>query len=315
MMWGFFMLLTDCFSVNSSSQGTDSKFCNSANLQFCNDLAHAGASPVLGNFEPARKPEQGQAASGLVPFSTSEKCHLVDSQASRLSRMKSGVMTATRLITSELEAIKGIRYRPWMITPTYRPGVEYSPRHISSLLGLLRKWASRHDFILRYVWVAEIQGKRFNKGDALLGECVHYHLLVWVPARLTLPKPDKQGWWRHGMTQRILVNKPISYMLKYASKGGAISFPPGLRLHGCGGLSDSARSERTWWLLPRWVRSLWSISDCPRRAASGGFVLRSTGEWFPSIWRVVVNAGNVMVELKENLSEYFSDDHMKLLNL
>ena len=82
----------------------------------------------------------------LVPFSTSEKCHLVDSQAARLARMKSGVMTATRLITSEVETIKGIRYRPWMITPTYRPGVEYSPRHISSLIDSLRKWATRHDF-------------------------------------------------------------------------------------------------------------------------------------------------------------------------
>ena len=265
--------------------------------------------------ELASNHDLASASAGLVPFSTSEKCHLVDSQAARLARMKSGVMTATRLITSELETIKGIRYRPWMITPTYRPGVEYSPRHISSLLDSFRKWAARHDFTLRYVWVAEIQEKRFNRGGSLLGECVHYHLLVWVPARLTPPKPDKQGWWQHGMTQRILVNKPISYMLKYASKGGAISFPPGLRLHGCGGLSDSARSERTWWLLPKWVRSLWSIADCPRRVAGGGFVLRSTGEWWPSIWRVVVNAGNVMIELKENLSEFFSDDQIKILQI
>ena len=48
-----------------------------------------------------------------------------------------------------------------------------------------------------------------------------------------------------------------------------------------------------------------SIADCPRRVAGGGFVLRSTGEWWPSIWRVVVDAGNVMIELKENLSEFF----------
>ena len=265
--------------------------------------------------ELASNHDLASASAGLVPFSTSEKCHLVDSQAARLARMKSGVMTATRLITSELETIKGIRYRPWMITPTYRPGVEYSPRHISSLIDSLRKWATRHDFTLRYVWVAEIQEKRFNKGGSLLGECVHYHLLVWVPARLTPPKPDKQGWWRHGMTQRTLVNKPISYMLKYSSKGGAISFPPGLRLHGCGGLSDSARSDRTWWLRPQWVRSLWSIADCPRRVAGGGFVLRSTGEWWPSIWRVVVDAGNVMIELKENLSEFFSDDQIKILQI
>ena len=56
--------------------------------------------------ELASNHDLASASAGLVPFSTSEKCHLVDSQAARLARMKSGVMTATRLITSELKLLK-----------------------------------------------------------------------------------------------------------------------------------------------------------------------------------------------------------------
>ena len=167
---------------------------------------------------------------------------------------------------------------------------------------------------LRYVWVAEIQEKRFNKGGSLLGECVHYHLLVWVPARLTPPKPDKQGWWRHGMTQRTLVNKPISYMLSIQARGSYF-FSTWSTVTWVRWAFSSARSERTWWLLPKWVRSLWVLQIVSRRVAGGGFVLRSTGEWWPSIWRVVVDAGNVMIELKENLSEFFSDDQIKILQI
>lgn len=137
--------------------------------------------------------------------------------------MKSGVMTASRLIFEELQGSKE-RYQPWMVTPTYRPGQIWKPSHISSLCKCFRAWASRRGFKLRYVWVAEIQEHRYQSG-ALLGECVHYHLLLWIPKRFSLPKPDKQGWWRHGSTQRISVNRPLRYMLKYVSKGEVANYP------------------------------------------------------------------------------------------
>ena len=127
---------------------------------------------------------------GLVPFSTSDtrgsgdsETVLIDTRAARLRRMKSGVMTATRLICGELDQTAE-RWRPWMITPTYRPGEVWKPTHITALVKCFRAWAERQGFRLRYVWVAEIQQRRYRAG-AIPGECVHYHLLIWLPARLS----------------------------------------------------------------------------------------------------------------------------------
>ena len=278
----------------------------------------AGAGSAAGCVQ--RTPPDG--AGGLVPFSTTDTREFgglpnapliqIDRKAGRLKRMKSGVMTAARLISEELEKT-GERWQAWMITPTYRPGESWEPTHITRLVKCMRAWAERRGFALRYVWVAEIQERRYARGDAVLGGCVHYHLLVWLPKRFSPPKPDKQGWWPHGMTQRLLVNKPISYMLKYVSKGGAISFPPGLRLHGCGGLTSTARNHRGWWLSPRWVRAIWADSDSPRRAPGGGFVSRVTGVWYPSIYRVIQKGGQIFVALRDDLRSLFPPDVLRRL--
>lgn len=258
------------------------------------------------------------APGGLVPFSTSDtreetegeqedplannrRLTLVDNVAGRIRRMKSGVMTAARLIFEEL-AKSGERWQPWMITPTYRPGEEWAPHHITGLVKCMRTWAERQGFKLRYVWVAEIQEGRYNRG-ALLGECVHYHLLVWIPKRFVPPKPDKQGWWSHGMTQRLRVNRPLRYILKYASKGDRVKFPKGLRLHACGGLNEASRDNRIWWLSPRWVRAIWSDTDKPRRAKGGGFVSRVTKERIPSIFKVMFMYGYIFISQRHDIAE------------
>jgi hypothetical protein len=228
----------------------------------------------------------------------------IDVKAARLKKMSSGVLNAARLIDQELQG--PFRYFPWMITLTYRPGVVWDSRHISDCVRHYRRWADRHGFQLKYVWVAEIQERRYAKGGALLGECVHYHLLLWVPARLSPPKADKQGWWAHGMTQRVRVKRPIKYMMKYASKGGSVSFPKGLRIHGCGGLSPASRDDRRWWSMPRWVRALCSVADRPFRCRGGGFLLRSTGEFFTSIYEVFLSGGKIFCSLKNDLLDNFS---------
>lgn len=270
--------------------------------------------------------ESDARSAGLVPFSTSDtrpiqeafqpssgdsQLILIDRKAGRLRRMKSGVMTAARLIHERIGSDGG-RWRAWMITPTYRPGSKWHPRHITALVKNLRAWATRQGVPFRYVWVAEIQQRRKASG-ADLSECVHYHLLCWLPARLCPPKPDKVGWWRHGMTQRLEVKRPLKYILKYASKGDDVEFPPGLRLHGCGGLESDQRIERTWWQMPRWVRSLWTAQDRPRRAPGGGFVIRATGAWYPSIYRVFVTMGVVLCTLKDDLLAYYSLDQVAQL--
>lgn len=257
---------------------------------------------------------------GLVSFSTSvfegdssPRLIEVNQLEGRLKRMRSGVLTAGRLIVAELEQ-EHTRYIPWMLTFTYRPGVIWQPFHITHSIKSYRTWADKHGFKLRYVWVAEIQEGRFLRGGSLLGECVHYHLLIWVPARLTPPMADKQGWWSHGMTQRIRVKRPLRYLMKYASKGESVQFPKGLRIHGCGGLSSSARNERTWWLLPRWVRALFDIDDMPRRSPGGGIVSRLTGEWLPSIYQVVLTGGAIFIRLRDDLAGFFSKEQIEKMS-
>ena len=135
------------------------------------------------------------AQEGLVSFPTSFQPDgriEIDSLKSRLARMQSGVLTSARLISKQLE---GKDYQPWMLTLTYRPGDQWEPHHISDCLKSLREWAKDELFKLRYVWVAEIQEGRWQKGQSLLGECVHYHLLIWVRQGVQPPKLDQVGFW------------------------------------------------------------------------------------------------------------------------
>ena len=88
-----------------------------------------------------------------------------------------------------------------------------------------------------------------------------YLLVLWLPIGITLPKPDKQGWWPHGMTRIEWVKRPVAYLAKYLSKDDADAFPKGCRIMGCGGLSEPARNERCWWLMPTWVKDIASIED------------------------------------------------------
>ena len=167
-----------------------------------------------------------------------------------------------------------------MVTLTYRDVGEWRPGHLPALLQTMRKWVQRRGHGLRYVWVAELQ----RRG------AVHYHLLLWLPKGLTLPKPDKQGWWPHGLTRIEWARKPVGYLAKYASKGGeAAEFPKGCRLHGHGGLAAAARVIASWWRCPEWVRSHWGSDHRPRRVR-GGFLSRLTGEVLRSPWVIVLRA-------------------------
>jgi hypothetical protein len=175
-----------------------------------------------------------------------------------------------------------------MVTLTYRDVSGWSPRHVSEFLQRVRVWLKRRGHTFRYVWVAELQ----QRG------AVHYHVLVWLPRGLTLPKPDKQGWWTHGSTNICWARKPVGYLCKYASKlesKAGEDFPPGARLHGRGGL-DELRAVSAWWSLPGWARELFGVADQVRRAVGGGLVSRRTGAFFPSPFRVWREAGSYWAE-------------------
>lgn len=226
-------------------------------------------------------------AAGLVHSQTSDTRVFVDPVLSRLSRMKRSTVTAARLLTEDASA-GGCRWKAAMVTLTYRPGRVYTPRDVSEFLKRVRQWAARRSFDLRYVWVMEL-----TKAGV-----PHYHVVLWLPKGVTLPKPDKQGWWPHGLTRIEWARNAVGYVAKYASKGGTLDgIPPGARICGSGGLTPIARNERAWWLSPAWVRSRWSPADRPRRARlGGGWISTVSGEWLPSPWRVGFSHGRVYIQ-------------------
>lgn len=235
-----------------------------------------------------RVPPGGEAA-GLVYSQTSGTSPQgpirVDRQASRVKRLRCSVLTAARLHVQERP-----RWRVAMLTLTYRPDVDWAPGQISGVVRHIRQWLARKGFDMRFVWVQEFT----KKGRP------HYHMLLWLPLGLTIPKPDKQRWWPWGMTKIEWARNAVGYIAKYASKGDALVQPAkGARMHGNGGLTGDALVEQRWWKLPGWLRHDVKPSDRVRRSPSGcggGFVNPGTGEVYKSPWVVFFKHGWVFLE-------------------
>ena len=221
-------------------------------------------------------------AFGLVPSPTSDRnpCELrIDRFESRYRRLRKNVLTSARLLRDQL-LVGGFRYFLAMVTLTYAPGVEWSKDHIPAMQKRIRAWLRYRGYRYAFVWVCELQ----ERGAP------HYHLLIWVPYGLRLPKFDQFGWWPHGATRIEQVEKPIGYLIKYLSKGqdSIHRFAKGQRTHGSGGLGPKEKIERRWWLSPGWVKKRWpNHADDLRPAERGGWVNRSTGEWMASPWRFI----------------------------
>jgi hypothetical protein len=235
---------------------------------------------------PPQGAKRAQAdALGLDPYKTSDGFIAVIAAEARLKRVRHAVMTSARLLEVDIAKLRtgGFRWKPVMVTLTYRPGAVWNPRDVSNCLRLVREYLQRREIPFVYCWVAEIQEHR---AETRPGEtALHYHVLLWLPYGVTLPKPDKQGWWTHGSTNIEWARKPVGYMAKYASKGGCLDYvPSGARMNGFGGLSKPGRVERAWWMSPAWVRERWSREHRPCRAQGGGWMSRLTGELIASPW-------------------------------
>ena len=222
---------------------------------------------------------KGAQHAGLVSSHTSETREglvEIDPFLTRIRRLRRSVMTAARMHEFEL---LGQRFKAAMLTLTYRDVAGWHPRHISELLGRIRVWMRRRGFRMRYVWVAELQ----QRG------ALHYHAVLWLPRGLTLPKPDKQGWWTHGSTRIEWARKPAGYLAKYASKLDSkvgVGFPPGARLHGRGGLEELGRSVAQWFNLPQWAREVCDLAGRAVREKGVGLVERISRVRLPSPWRM-----------------------------
>lgn len=175
----------------------------------------------------------------------------------RCRRLRRTITEAARLhefhVQQESDRLGRPAYRKTFITLTYRKVGEWERCHISRMVRLMRQWFHRRGVACRFVWVAELQ-----KRGAL-----HYHLMVWVPRRLRLPRPDQCGWWPHGSTKIETARNPVGYMVKYATKTSPedlFRLPKGVRLHGNGGHSDASRVALREALMPGWARQAAFVS-------------------------------------------------------
>jgi hypothetical protein len=107
----------------------------------------------------------------------------------------------------------------WMITLTYKYVDGWKPNHIREFMLKIRKRYGKH--LLGYAWVAELQ----KRG------AVHYHVLLYTKGISKVVKPDKSGFWTHGLTTTEQARTPY-YIMKYAGKEyqkDFTKFPPGIR--------------------------------------------------------------------------------------
>ncbi|WP_133155088.1 rolling circle replication-associated protein [Kinneretia aquatilis] len=219
------------------------------------------------------------------------ECFAIDKAKRRLALLRRSVGFAARChaITE-----KGHRSDvPWMVTLTYAPGQLWSSRHVSDALRAMYHWCKRKGIPFRYVWIAEIQdGKR--RADGKGRDCIHYHIVVWLPVGVRCPHFDRRGWWPYGMSRSDApqkVGNAVGYLLHYLKKDKNLAaMPKGARAYGVGGLDHASRRARRWLGLPAFVQANSDISDQWRRAEGGGWISPS-GRHYASEFRRVVLAG------------------------
>lgn len=274
--------------------------------------ASASASEALRAYSQRQftadwQAHDARAARGLVSVSTtcrdvptaifwSENCITVDREQARITRLRKAVGMGAKA----LHNAGGHGQTKWLVTLTYDTKntgttghLYWKPEQISRFLDAMRKWHYKRTGSkkVRYAWVAELQ----QRG------AVHYHVVVWLAKGMTLPKPDKQGWWPHGMSNRKEATQPIGYLMKYVSKvstknvGG---FPHGARIHGVGGLDDSGRACKRWVLWPSYVQGNAAAGDKFRPALGGGYVNADTGEFLRSEWAPTGGGFNSFIRVR-----------------
>jgi len=191
----------------------------------------------------------------------------------RVQRMRRRVSCVGDLFARVTGSDAERRYWRAFVTLTYRDAADWRPFHISTFVRACRRHVEARGAKFRYVWVAELQ----ERG------AIHYHLIIWLPEGVMLPKPDSSGWWAHGFSniQRAR-GKGVGYLLKYVSKGSVrLPFPIGARMYGFGGLSMDLRDEASWWGLPRYVRKMCYWFERVRREPGAGWFSPATGRRWP----------------------------------
>lgn len=185
---------------------------------------------------------------------------------------------SARLIASELAS----GWHCLMVTLTYADDSTWLPLQVTEYMDRVEKWALRRG--VRAKFIMSMEPSEVGR------ELPHYHVLIWLPRRLLLPKADRAGWWILGLTQTKVVQCAAGYVSKYVQKETGASLPRGARCCSVRGLSCGLRRLRSFLMLPKYVQQEFSLEDRVTRAAGGGWLSRRTGEISPARWRVVDHA-------------------------
>lgn len=255
---------------------------------------------------PACGQAPGGADAGLDSFKTSLGLfvNLAPSACAerRVKRLKRSVWAS-----GHLHGIAENGFRPdvaWFVTPTYVGVDDWKADHISAALHLYRQWCTSHGYRCRYIWVGELQ----QRG------AVHYHLLVWLPRGVQMPKWDlahtlasgkvKPAFWQHGWTNTQRAKAGVGYLMKYLSKLGELTrFPKGMRLYGVGGLCQTGRVVRAWYNLPEWAKRSYGVGELKRKGSS--LIVLATGEILEPAFKVAITPFGLLVTALRELPERF----------
>jgi hypothetical protein len=202
--------------------------------------------------------------------------------------MRDSIFWSASAIQKDCADDPSTRWKAVMLDLTYADVDDFHRSHVTSILRSIREWLRRRGYPFRYVWRLEL-GEAFGRP--------HYHIVLWLPRGLTLPKPDKRGWWPWGMTRIQWARNPVNYIMKYTGKPPsdlAWKYPENAHICGSGGLSATTRMIHMWRRCPEYVREHWpSPSSRPIRAPGGGWVSRLMGDWIPAAYQYVGTWGGI----------------------
>lgn len=124
-------------------------------------------------------------------------CYIIDTLKVRYQHMTDRISKWSSMLDTDDNQM-------WMITLTYKPGVEWDAGDIRKFMNTLRYSRIK---IQSYAWVAEMQ----RRG------AVHYHVMVQVPKGVFVPHVDDMGWWDRGMS-RTEKARTVWYLVTYVGK-------------------------------------------------------------------------------------------------
>lgn len=252
-------------------------------MEAAKHMARCGAEPR----------EARPAPLGLVFNATKVTRVLIDRDLNRVKRLRTNVHHAARML--DFTATADGRCNRKFLTLTYADADGWEPGHIGAFTRRLREWCKRRGVQLRQVWVAELQ----QRG------ALHYHVVVWLPRGVFLPRPDQCGWWPHGSSNVQTAKNPVGYLAKYASKTGPLEsqrFPSGARMFGAAGLESEDKRALRYWRAPFWVRdALTGRADI--RKVRGGYADALTGEYLGSPWSVIFEPGGLVYAVRKETDD------------